>query len=262
MGLTMSSYQTLRLRQDGSVLYLQIYRPEASNTINEAFAIECRAAIREFRDKINILVVEGLPEVFCFGADLQAIEQGNIAGNGNGGRPQDPEILYSVWQDMMSGPYISLAHVKGKANAGGLGFVAASDIVIADNRALFSLSEMLFGLLPACVLPFLIHKIGKQKAHYMTLMTKPVSAEQAHGWGLVDDYGDNSDLLVKKHIQRLSCLSKSAIVRYKSYMAELDTRVGDQKSAALAMNVEIFSDEGNIRKINRYIQTGKYPWEA
>ncbi|AJC67826.1 polyketide biosynthesis enoyl-CoA hydratase [Dickeya zeae EC1] len=262
MGLTMPSYQTIRLRQEGAVLYLQIYRPEANNTINENFAIECREVIRQYRDKISILVVEGLPEVFCFGADLQAIEQGNIAGNGSGGRPQDPEILYEVWQDMMSGPYISIAHVRGKANAGGIGFVAASDIVIADTGAMFSLSEMLFGLLPACVLPFLVRKIGKQKAHYMTLMTKPVSAEQAHHWGLVDDYGGNSDLILKKHIQRLNCLSKRAIARYKSYMSELDTLPRDQKSAALALNVEIFSDQENLSKISRYIQTGKYPWEA
>ncbi|MEI7063638.1 enoyl-CoA hydratase/isomerase [Dickeya chrysanthemi] len=257
----MAFYQTIRLRQEGPVLYLQIHRPEANNTINENFAIECREVIRQYRDSISILVVEGLPEVFCFGADLHAIEQGNIAGNSSGGRPQDPEILYEVWQDMMSGPYISIAHVRGKANAGGIGFVAASDIVIADTRALFSLSEMLFGLLPACVLPFLVHKIGKQKAHYMTLMTKPVSAEQAYRWGLVDDYGNDSDLILKKHIQRLNCLSKRAITRYKSYMSELVTLTRDQKPAALALNVEIFSDQENLNKISRYIQTGKYPWE-
>nr|WP_269820011.1 enoyl-CoA hydratase-related protein [Bacillus velezensis] len=42
----------------------------------------------------------------------------------------------------------------GVANAGGIGFVAASDIVIADDTAVFSLSELLFGLFPAMVLPF------------------------------------------------------------------------------------------------------------
>jgi polyketide biosynthesis enoyl-CoA hydratase PksH len=88
-----------------------------------------------------------------------------------------------------------MSHVRGTSNAGGTGFVAASDIVIADNTAQFSLSELLFGLYPACVLPFLTKRIGFRKAHYLTLMTNPISVQQANAWNLVDAYEENSSLI-------------------------------------------------------------------
>src|SRR5439155_22787849 len=95
--------------------------------------------------------------------------------------------LYDLLLQLETGSYITLSHVQGKANAGGIDIVAACDIVLADHAAQFSLSELLFGLFPACVLPFLIRRVGFQKAHYMTLMTQPISAQRAHTWGLVDE---------------------------------------------------------------------------
>ena len=95
---------------------------------------------------------------------------------------------------------MSIAHVRGKANAGGIGFVAACDIVLADSAAVFSLSELLFGLMPACVLPFLVRRIGFAKANAMTLSTQPVGVQVAREWGLVDAFEENSDNLLRKHL--------------------------------------------------------------
>jgi polyketide biosynthesis enoyl-CoA hydratase PksH len=162
---------------------------------------------------------------------------------------------------MATGPYVTIAHVRGKANAGGVGFVAASDIVLADETAQFSLSEMLFGLYPACVLPFLIRRIGFQKAHYFTLMTQPISAKQAFEWGLVDAWEPSSEALLRRHLQRLRRLSKPAIARYKSYMGRIGVPVGELKAPAVAANREIFSDPENLRAITRYVEHGVFPWE-
>ena len=176
-------------------------------------------------------------------------------------REQNPEPLYDLWVKLATGPYITISHVRGKANAGGVGFVAASDIVLADQTAQFSLSELLFGLFPACVLPFLIRRIGFQKAHYLTLMTKPVSVQQAHAWGLVDAYEAQSESLLRKHLLRLRRLSKTGIRRYKRYMNGLHDSLLQSKSLAVAANKEIFSEPRNLQGIFRYVETGQFPWE-
>lgn len=258
MGVVMDQYQTLRVRFDGPICVLQIHRPEANNSINDVLAEEFRGVLRRHRDEINVLVVEGLPEVFCFGADFKGIEQGLASG---ATKAQNPETLYNVWLELATGPFISVAHVRGKANAGGIGFIAACDVVLADETATFSLSELLFGLMPACVLPFLIRKVGFQKAHYMTLMTQPVSVQKAESWGLVDAWEANSEGLLRKHLLRLRRLSKKAVTRYKSYVAELDGTLTADKSKALAANLEVFTDPDNLRSIARYVQTGAFPWE-
>jgi enoyl-CoA hydratase/carnithine racemase len=148
-------YQTIKVRFEDPVCFLQFYRPEANNTINYRLIDECREVLERCEDSITIVVLEGLPEVFCFGADFAGIQQ-QVSGE----QPlhNNPEPMYDLWMKLASGPFITISHVRGKANAGGVGFVAASDIVLADSKAQFSLSELLFGLFPACVLPFLIRR--------------------------------------------------------------------------------------------------------
>jgi polyketide biosynthesis enoyl-CoA hydratase PksH len=251
-------YQTLKVRFQEPVCFLQFYRPEANNTINDCLVEECREVLARCEETITVVVLEGLPEVFCFGADFNGIAQEMASG-----QPveQNPQPLYDLWLQLATGPYVTVSHVRGKANAGGVGFAAASDIVLADHTAQFSLSELLFGLFPACVLPFLVRRLGFQKAHYMTLMTWPVPVKQALAWGLVDACEEQSESLVRKHLLRLRYLSKTAISRYKHYMSQLEPSLLQVKEAALTANRGIFSDPDNLRGIRRYVEKGLFPWE-
>ena len=256
---TITDYETLRVRFEEDICYLQIYRPEANNTINDRLVEECGQLLELCTENAKIVILEGLPEVFCFGADFQKI-QADLESTSHQAQ-QDPEPIYNLWLQLAGGPYLTIAHVRGKANAGGIGFVAACDVVLADDKAVFSLSELLFGLIPACVLPFLIRRIGLSKAHHMTLMTQPVSAEQALAWGLVDACEANSDNLLRKYLLRLRRLSKQSIDHYKTYMNSLSDILTASKAQALATNRAVFSDTSNLQKIARYVKTGKFPWE-
>jgi polyketide biosynthesis enoyl-CoA hydratase PksH len=249
-----ATYDTIKVDFQDSVCFLQIDRPEANNTIGGNLVAECAEVLDACERDATVVVLSGSPEVFCFGADFKGIAQADE-------RDPGPEPLYDLWTRMATGPYVTIAHVRGKANAGGVGFVAASDIVLADETAQFSLSEMLFGLYPACVLPFLIRRIGFQKAHYFTLMTQPISAKQAFEWGLVDAWEPSSDALLRRQLQRLRRLTKPAIARYKSYMGRIAMPLQELKAPAVAANREIFSDPENLRAITRYVEHGVFPWE-
>jgi len=252
------NYQTINVERQDSVCFLQIDRPEAGNTISSQLVAECHDALDLCEESATVVVLSGTPEVFCMGADFKA-----IAGATHDTHEQAdlPGPLYDLWMRMATGPYVTVSHVRGKANAGGVGFVAASDVVLSDETAQFSLSELLFGLYPACVLPFLIRRIGFQKAHYLTLLAQPVAAKQALEIGLVDAVEPSSDVLLRRHLQRLRRLSKSAIRRYKSYMSGLGAPLREQKSPAVSANQEMFADGGNLRAITRYVEHGVFPWE-
>jgi len=252
------TYETIKVQFQESICFLQIDRPQADNTISSQLVAECNDVLARCEESVTVVVVSGLPEVFCLGADFKAIASASANAHDEGNRP---EPLYDLWLSMATGPYMTISHVRGKVNAGGVGFVAASDIVLADERAQFSLSELLFGLYPACVLPFLIRRIGFQKAHYLTLMTHPISAKQACEWGLVDACEPLSEALLRRHLQRLRRLSKVAIRRYKSYVSRISAPLQELKSLAVAANLEIFSDTGNLQAITRYVEQGVFPWE-
>ncbi|MEW2063382.1 enoyl-CoA hydratase/isomerase [Streptomyces sp. NPDC007002] len=259
--LTRSAYSTLRVREQGSVLFAQIHRPDAGNAINatlvheldEVFARAARA------EHTTVVVLEGLPEVFCFGADFGVISDAARTGQDTS---FDPEPMFELFRRMAYADVLTVAHVRGKANAGGVGLVAACDVVIADESATFSLSELLFGLIPAVVLPFLIRRTGFQRAHYLAATTQTVDARQAHEWGLVDALGTPSEALLKRHLQRLGRLSKKGVTRYKAYLRELSPLTGHTKDVALATNRQVFGDPDNVRAIRRYAEEGVFPWET
>lgn len=252
-------YQTIKVQFQESVCFLQIDRPEANNTINGQLVDECNNVLSACEDSVAIVVLSGLPEVFCLGADFKAIAD---TSKNTDQWADAPGPLYDLWLRLATGPYVTISHVRGKANAGGMGFVAASDIVLADETAQFSLSELLFGLYPACVLPFLMRRIGFQKAHYLTLMTQPISAKDAQECGLVDAIGPQSEVLLRRHLQRLRRLSKLAIRRYKTYMGHVSVPLRELKSLAVDANRELFSDADNLRAITRYVEQGVFPWEG
>ena len=252
------TYQTIKVRFQESICFLQINRPESGNTINGQLVAECNHVLSAAEESATIVVLSGSPEVFCFGADFKAIASGSKKGHE---QDDGPEALYDLWLRLATGPYVTISNVRGKTNAGGVGFVAASDIVLADETAQFSLSELLFGLYPACVLPFLIRRIGFQKAHFLTLMTQPISAQQACEWGLVDAFERTSEALLRRHLQRLQRLSKVAIRRYKTYMSRISVSLHNLKVQAVAANREIFSDADNLRAITQYVEHGIFPWE-
>jgi polyketide biosynthesis enoyl-CoA hydratase PksH len=258
MGMT-KRYETIRVRAEDDIWFIQIHRPEANNAINDCLIEELSEVLNLALDSAKIVVLEGLPDVFCFGADFKEIQ--NNFENKELQQQQDPEPLYDLWQQLAFGPYITIAHVQGKANAGGVGFVAACDVVLCDDKTVFSLSELLFGLMPACVLPFLIRRMGFSKANYMTLMTQPITAKQAHEWGLVDACEEKSDNLLRKYLLRLRRISKNGISAYKRYVSNLDETIARSKPKALQANIEVFSNQGNLEKIVRYVKTGQFPWE-
>lgn len=232
---------------------IQFYRPKANNTINRQMVEELFEVIEECEKKVKIVVFEGNENYFCFGADFNSGEDNQFSKG---------KTLYDLWLKIAKAPFIAVSHIIGRVNAGGMGFVACSDIAIAGKRATFSLSELLFGLYPAMVIPFLIRRIGFQHTNYMTLMTKPFSSEEALRLGLVDSVNENSKLILGQHIARLKNIPADGIRGYKQYANLCYEQLYLLKDIAIEKNQSIFSSELVMERIRRYTTEGIYPWEV
>jgi len=250
-------FTAIELRQQGPVAFVRLASGE-KNVITPALIAELNEALDRAAGQSNVIVLEGNEEYFCYGADFSGIAgqvASGVKAEGN------PAPLFDLWKRMTELPCAVISHVRGAVNAGGVGFVAASDIVVASDKAAFSLSELLFGLMPAMVLPFLIRRIGFAHANYLTLTTRPVSAAQARDWGLVDLLADPSEPAVRQLAARLARTPKDGILRYKAYTARLCPVDDASRAKAVAANLEVFSDETNLRRVADFTLYGKYPWE-
>jgi len=248
------SLPCLAVEDRDGVRTVTLMRPESGNVLNAALVGELSAILSacEAEDGPKVLVLAGAPLGFCAGGDFQAAAAGDDL---------DPAHLYDLWRRLAEGPFVSVAAVRGRVNAGGVGLAAACDMVLAEPNASFALSELLFGLFPACVLPFLTRRVGAQRAHYLTLSTQPITAAQALDWGLVDAVEDPLDGLLRKHLLRLRRLDKAAIGRYKRHRTALTGTVESARPAALTANRDMFADPAIRAGIARYVAEGKFPWE-
>lgn len=240
-----------------SIVYIRFNRPDNDNTINRRLIEEMHSAISDVEDWAKVIIVEGNNRVYSNGGDFAEITGDKELENNQ----YEPSELFELWYRLYSGPYISIAYIEGKANAGGVGFVAACDIAIAGDAATFSLSEMVFGLFPAMVFPYLQKKIGFHRTNYLTISTKAIDVNQAFLWGLVDVHGSDSRMLLHQHLTRINRFPKAGIVAYKKYVQLLDHDVIRLKNSATEANLNLFTNQENLNRIYRFVEEGIFPWE-
>jgi methylglutaconyl-CoA hydratase len=84
--------------------------------------------------------------------------------------------------------------VHGFAIGGGVGLVSVCDHVIAAEDTVFSLSEVKLGLIPACIGPFVVAKIGVSQARSLFVSGERFRGEKAQKINLVHEVCPVADL--------------------------------------------------------------------
>lgn len=254
-------YSSIEIREESPVCWLRINRPHANNSIDATLVTEMTHAINAMEQKVDakILILEGSEEYFCSGNDFQAMCSGQSDALSEREKVAD---YYDLLLKLTSTPLVTIALIEGKVLAGGVGFVAACDLAYSDEKVTFALSELLFGLLPACVLPFLIRRIGSQRARMMALTTQTVPAESALNWGLLDQISDNPRRAVKLLTTRLACLERDSIARLKNYTDQIGDLTFQSRELAIDTITPLLSAHETREKIRRFVEDGVYPWQS
>ncbi|MGY3370091.1 methylglutaconyl-CoA hydratase [Bradyrhizobium sp. GM2.4] len=88
----------------------------------------------------------------------------------------------------------TVALVQGGCFGGGTGVIAACDVVIAADNALFSITEVRWGLTAAIIIPQLCDAIGVRQVRRYALTGERFGAEDARRIGLVHEVVPLADL--------------------------------------------------------------------
>lgn len=163
-------------------------RPDVRNAFDETMMDELRdvldhlASIPE-TDQMRLLVLTGEGKVFCAGADISYMKR--LAAKGEEESFEDAKNLARLFYKLADFPAPVVADVQGAAIGGGLGLTVASDYVLADEGAVFSTSEVLLGIVPGVISPYIVRKIGLASAAPLTLTGRRLTAAEAMAAGLV-----------------------------------------------------------------------------
>jgi polyketide biosynthesis enoyl-CoA hydratase PksH len=250
------------INTDRKFLNLTIHRPDNNNALNAELLSEINQVldVAEADDTIRTVVLRGDENYFCAGMDFKEVAQQKEFT-----REEEKDFAkayISTLKRFTTSSKSIVSICESKVLAGGIGLVAASDMVIASPKATFGLSEALWGLLPANVMPFLIRRVGFQSAYYLTLMTKAFPAKEVLPMRLVDILSENTDTAFRKLNQRLSILHPKTIKRMKAYFH--DMWIINEKMEQLAIDTlaDLKMDPMVQDNIKNYINHGKFPWEA
>lgn len=180
----------IRVERSGHVALVEIDRPPHNHVIVElvrALADALEAIDADPGLRCSVLMSAG--KSFCAGADLNAApDAGGLADEGVSRLYHEAVRLFSARKPIV-------AAVQGAAVGAGLGLALMADFRVASPEARFVANFVKLGFHPGFGITHTLPRlIGHQRAALMCLTGRRIKAEEALGWGLVDEMIPLDDL--------------------------------------------------------------------
>ncbi|HEY8608572.1 MAG TPA: enoyl-CoA hydratase/isomerase family protein [Noviherbaspirillum sp.] len=187
-------FQTLNVTTEGRVATVTLNRPDVRNAFNETTIAEITGAFRALgaSAELRAIVLAANGPAFCAGADLNWMKK--MAAYTREENLADAAQLAEMLRTIYTCPKPVLAKVQGDCYAGGMGLVAACDIIVAAETANFCLSEVKLGLIPATISPYVIRAMGENASRRYFLTAERFSAQEAHRIGFVHQLAPAAEL--------------------------------------------------------------------
>jgi methylglutaconyl-CoA hydratase len=178
------------------VATLTLDSPANRNALSRAMRTQLRTALTDALDDdaVRVVVLDHTGRVFCSGMDLAEATGG---GSADQGVREFPELLELIW----SAPKPVVAVVRGPARAGGVGLLAACDVVVAGASASFAFSEVRIGIVPAVISAVVLPRMVPHVAHRLMLTGQVFDADIAAAGGLVDLVVPDADVAAEVRAQ-------------------------------------------------------------
>ena len=169
------------------VASVALNRPQVNNAYNGDLIAGVHEAMDALGSKRNVraVVLKGNGKHFQAGADLAWISAvGQMS-------PEENEKASRATGDLVRRldalPVPTVALVQGGCFGGGTGIVAACDIVVASEDAVFAITETRWGLMAGIILPQLCQAIGLRALRRYALTGERFDAYEARRIGLAHE---------------------------------------------------------------------------
>jgi enoyl-CoA hydratase/carnithine racemase len=175
--------QPVTVRLDGAVATVVLSRPGRRN----ALSIEMLGALHDAladvarAPDVRAVVLGAEGPVFSSGHDLREITEGDEAVH---------RRVFDACTDVMllihRTPQPVVARVQGLATAAGCQLVAACDLAVASEAAMFATPGVRIGLFCTTPMVEVARAVGRTRAMELLLTGDPIDAATALSWGLVN----------------------------------------------------------------------------
>lgn len=184
----------LKNRFDFGVVEISLNRPELHNAFNEELIASLTQTFQELdADKsVRLVILTGMGTSFCAGADLNWMKK--MKDYSFEQNVEDSQKLANMFATINAFSKPVIGKINGHALGGGVGLVSSCDYVITTEDALFGLTEVRLGLVPAVISPYVMAKIGESYSRAYFMSGEKFSAQRAKEIGLVHEVVTASEL--------------------------------------------------------------------
>jgi methylglutaconyl-CoA hydratase len=182
----MNSFTTIKFEIKDFVATISLNRPDIRNAFNEVMISELITCFESLQDMVavRVIVLKGEGKSFCAGADLNWMS--DVAKYTYQENYHESLQLSKCFYTIYSSPKPTIAVVHGAAIGGANGLLAACDMAYCDHETVFSLSEVKIGIVPACISPYVIKRVGEYGARELMLTGRRITGPEAQEFGLVN----------------------------------------------------------------------------
>ena len=248
---------------DGTFAELVLNRPHAANAMSPSMLRELNKALIDIsKTQHRLLLISGSGRNFCAGADLRWMKESGAMGQAQ--NVVEAKLLAKFFSHLCALPMPVVALVNGAAFGGAVGLVACCDYALASTTARFCLSEVRIGLVPALILPYLLHKMPRTFLTRAGLTGEVFSAEEALQYGLVTKVIPCDDLKkeLPAEINTLLQCAPQAQASFKKLLADIrPQREKKHEDAAITCLAAARSSEEAKAGIAAFFAKQDPPWQ-
>ncbi len=154
--------------EHGPVTTVTLNRPDVRNAFNEELIDELTAWAKSVvPGETRVAILQGAGKAFCAGADVNWMAK--MVGYTRDENVADAERAAGMLNALDRVPVPLIGRVHGAALGGGSGLAAVCDVVVSADDALFGFTEVVLGILPAMISPYVVRKIGLTAARELCL---------------------------------------------------------------------------------------------
>jgi methylglutaconyl-CoA hydratase len=258
------SEPTIEVEQAGAASRVWMNRPAVHNALNEAMIDELAETFLDLGEDpaVRVIVLSGRGKSFSAGGDVDymkrqgaALRETNLA---------TARGLAEMFRIIAICPKPTIARVNGAAMGGGLGLVAACDIAVAANNAIFAASEVRLGLIPSTIAPYVLRAIGARQARRLFQTGERIDAAQAQRIGLVHETAEPEklDARVQSIIDDLLAGGPAAQSAAKSLIEAVTNRpITRELIEETAIRIaDIRSDPEAIEGLSAFLEKRRPDW--
>ncbi|MFE9850572.1 enoyl-CoA hydratase/isomerase family protein [Streptomyces sp. NPDC005576] len=224
---------TVRTHREGSVLRIELHRPDEGNTVSEAMLDDLLTVLAVPDPGVRVLVLSGAGKDFSLGGDRNEFADWlDEDPTGNGIRIAADKAR-RVCEALSGNPAVTVARVQGKVIGAGLALALACDLRVGADTTTFRLPELALGLPTAWggVLPRLINEVGAARARELILTGRAFDAQEAYELSVLQKVVPEAELdravseWVKPVVRRPESALRVTKALFASYAAP--TRLAD-----------------------------------